>query len=35
MVFTVEPAIYIPGFGGARVEDMVHVTADGYEILTG
>ncbi|MBI5124272.1 MAG: aminopeptidase P family protein [Candidatus Omnitrophica bacterium] len=34
MVFTVEPAIYIPGFGGARLEEMVLVTDDGYEVLT-
>ncbi len=34
MVFTVEPAIYIPKFGGIRVEDMVLVTDKGCEILS-
>lgn len=34
MVFTIEPGIYIPGWGGVRIEDTVAVTADGYRLLT-
>lgn len=34
MVVTVEPGIYLPGVGAARVEDMVLVTPTGHEVLT-
>ena len=34
MVFTIEPGIYIPGFGGVRIEDTVAVTVDGCRLLT-
>ena len=33
-VIAVEPGCYRQGYGGCRLEDLVLVTEDGYEVLT-
>ena len=34
MVVALEPGIYLPGVGGVRLEDVVLITSDGYELMT-
>jgi Xaa-Pro aminopeptidase len=34
MVFTIEPGVYIPGWGGIRIEDTVRVTRGGCELMS-
>jgi Xaa-Pro aminopeptidase len=33
-VITNEPGIYIAGWGGVRLEDMIHVSSDGAQVMT-
>jgi Xaa-Pro dipeptidase len=34
MAFTIEPGVYIPGWGGIRIEDDLVVTGEGARVLT-
>ncbi len=34
MVVTLEPGVYVPGVGGAREEELVLVTEEGFELLS-
>ncbi len=33
-VFSIEPGVYLPDWGGVRIEDLVHLTDEGPRTLT-
>src|SRR5207253_10837586 len=33
-VIAIEPGVYRHGYGGCRLEDLIHVTDDGAEVIT-
>jgi Xaa-Pro aminopeptidase len=34
MLFTIEPAIYVKGLGGCRLENDIFLTKEGIKVLT-
>jgi Xaa-Pro aminopeptidase len=34
MIFTVEPGIYLPGWGGVRIEDTIILESNTVEVMS-